>query len=100
MQVIWLAPHRTRVAHNSPECYDDPEIEALVQDTDQAMAGRRGRGIYIPDGYAVPCSMITVGRCQAISEPHRNPTDPDLRRRSHRKPTDETAFPGTRRHAC
>jgi hypothetical protein len=64
-----------------------------------APVGER-RGIYIPDGYAVPCSMITVGRCQAISEPHRNPTDPDLRRRSHRKPTDETAFPGTRRHAC
>ena len=75
------------------------QIEALVQDIDQAMAGRRGRGIYMPDGYAGPCSTITTARYHQLT-PHRNPTDPDFRRRSHRKPTDETAFPGTQRHPC
>jgi hypothetical protein len=59
---------------------------------DMAQVGE-GRGIYIPDDYAGPCSTITAARCQAISEPHRNPTDPALRRRSHKNPTDETAFP-------
>ena len=86
-----MAPVPVSVSNDG---YEDPEIEALVQDIDRAMAGRRRRGIYMPDGYVGPL-LHDHDRPLPSSTPHRNPTDPDFRRRSHRKPTDETAFPGT-----
>jgi hypothetical protein len=75
----------------SNDGYEDPEIEALVQDIDRAMAGRRGRGIHMPDGYVGPCSTITTARCR-----QRHPTEIPQIRISGGGPTGN---PRTKRHS-
>jgi hypothetical protein len=94
----WTAPARPPNEYVAPvpvsvsnDGCEDPEIEALVRDIDRAMAGHRGRGIYIPDGYVGPRSRITTARCR-----QRHPTEIPQIRISGGGPTEN---PRTKRHS-